>query len=115
MGLPDGPGPAHGRGLWRRSDTYTKAYSYTSTYCHVGPDTDGDPVGAYMAPAWVDTGKYGGVIDLMLANGPGRWDVHISGSLTTTQKPSGRRFNQIVEFNPVKPTEVIGDLQRAGS
>ena len=71
------------------------------------------PAGAYMAPAWVDTGKYGGVIDLMLANGPGRWDVHISGSLTTTQKPSGRRFNQIVEFNPVKPTEVIGDLAKS--
>ena len=71
------------------------------------------PAGAYMAPAWVDTGKYGGVIDLMLAADPGKWDMHVSGSLTTTQKPSGRRFNQIVEFNPVNPSEVIGDLAKS--
>jgi len=71
------------------------------------------PAGAYITPAWVSQGKYGGVIDLMLASGPGRWDVHVSGSMTTTQKPSGRRFNQIVEFNPVNPTEIIGDLAKS--
>ena len=71
------------------------------------------PAGAYMTPDWVNTGKYGGVVDLMLAADPGRWDVHVSGSLTTTQKPSGRRFNQIVEFNPVEPTQVIGDLAKS--
>jgi peptide/nickel transport system substrate-binding protein len=45
-------------------------------------------------------------------NNPGFWDVHYGGSLHTTLVPSSPRFNQLVEYNPVNPTEIIGDLAR---
>ena len=41
---------------------------------------------------------------------PGFWDVHYGGSLNTTLMPSSPRFNQLVEYNPVNPSEIIGDL-----
>jgi ABC-type transport system substrate-binding protein len=43
-------------------------------------------------------------------NNPGFWDVHYGASLTTTLTPSGPRFNQLVEYDPVNPEEIIGDL-----
>ena len=46
----------------------------------------------------------------MWRNNPGFWDVHYGGSLTTTLMPSAPRFNQLVEYNPVKTDEIIGDL-----
>jgi peptide/nickel transport system substrate-binding protein len=66
-----------------------------------------------VAPDWVSIGQgnhYNGVVELLWRNNPGFWDVHYGGSSTTTLMPSAVRFNQLVEYNPVETTEVIGDL-----
>lgn len=64
-------------------------------------------------PEWVSTGQgkhYNGIIPWVWRNNPGFWDVHYGGSLTTSLMPSAPRFNQLVEYNPVKTDEIIGDL-----
>lgn len=65
-----------------------------------------------MAPVtdWVSRGKHGRTMNWVARNNPGFWDVHYGASLTTTLTPSGPRFNQLVEYNPVNPEEIIGDL-----
>ena len=59
---------------------------------------------------WVSRGKHGRTMNWVARNNPGFWDVHYGASLTTTLTPSGPRFNQLVEYNPVNPEEIIGDL-----
>ena len=59
---------------------------------------------------WVTRGKHGRTMKWVARNNPGFWDVHYGASLTTTLTPSGVRFNQLVEYNPVNPEEIIGDL-----
>jgi peptide/nickel transport system substrate-binding protein len=59
---------------------------------------------------WVHRGKHGRTMKWVARNNPGFWDVHYGASLTTTLTPSGPRFNQLVEYNPVNPEEIIGDL-----
>ena len=61
---------------------------------------------------WVHRGKHGRTMKWVARNNPGFWDVHYGASLTTTLTPSGPRFNQLVEYNPVNPEEIIGDLAR---
>ena len=64
-------------------------------------------------PDWVQEGEskhYRGVFPMVGNSNPGFWDVHYGGSLNTTLMPSSPRFNQLVEYNPVNPTEIIGDL-----
>ncbi len=62
---------------------------------------------------WVHRGKHGRTMKWVARNNPGFWDVHYGASLTTTLTPSGPRFNQLVEYNPVNPEEIIGDLARS--
>jgi peptide/nickel transport system substrate-binding protein len=62
-----------------------------------------------VAPAWVSQGKYGGVVPLTLGTDVSDWDVY-KGGHTSGLKPSGPRFNQLVEYNPVNTSEIIGDL-----
>ncbi len=62
------------------------------------------------ADDWVSRGKHGRTMNFVGVNNPGFWDVHYGASLTTTLTPSGVRFNQLVEYNPVNPDEIIGDL-----
>ena len=59
---------------------------------------------------WVSRGKHGRTMNWVARNNPGFWDVHYGASLTTTLTPSGPRFNQLVEYDPVNPDEIIGDL-----
>ena len=59
---------------------------------------------------WVSSGKHGRTMNWVARNNPGFWDVHYGASLTTTLTPSGPRFNQLVEYDPVNPEEIIGDL-----
>ncbi len=59
---------------------------------------------------WVTRGKHGRTMRFVGVNNPGFWDVHYGASLTTTLTPSGPRFNQLIEYNPVNPDEIIGDL-----
>jgi ABC-type transport system substrate-binding protein len=60
-------------------------------------------------PDWVSQGKYGGVIPMMSTSDPVKWDVHQACCVSGPNGSSGL-FNNLVEFNPVKPDELIGDL-----
>ena len=64
-------------------------------------------------PDWWVEGEskhYRGDFPLVATSNPGFWDVHYGGSMNTVLIPSGPRFNQILEYNPVNPGEIIGDL-----
>ena len=75
------------------------------------------PVPTAMAvdqrPDWWQEGEskhYRGDFPLVATSNPGFWDVHYGGSMNTVLIPSGPRFNQILEYNPINPGEIIGDL-----
>ena len=61
---------------------------------------------------WIEGASkhYRGDFPLVAQYNPGFWDVHYGGSMNTVLIPSGPRFNQILEYNPVNPSEIIGDL-----
>ncbi len=64
-------------------------------------------------PDWWQEGEskhYRGEFPLVATHNPGFWDVHYGGSMNTVLTPSGPRFNQILEYNPINPNEIIGDL-----
>ena len=64
-------------------------------------------------PDWWQDGEskhYKGDFPLVATSNPGFWDVHYGGSMNTVLIPSGPRFNQILEYNPVNTSEIIGDL-----
>ena len=63
-----------------------------------------------VVPAYVSKGKYGGVVPLAGTWDPGFLDLHFSASLNSGLLVAAPRFNQLVEFNPVDPNEIIGDL-----
>ena len=63
-----------------------------------------------MSPEWVSQGKYGKTVKFAWRGNPGQWDMHYCASLFSCLMPSQPRFNQIVEYDPVAPTEVICDL-----
>ena len=66
---------------------------------------------APAVPEWVSRGKYGSTVPFVHRGDPGFWDLHYGSSRRTTLAPSGPRYNQLVEQNPVKETdEIIGDL-----
>ena len=61
-------------------------------------------------PAYVDRGKYGGIPTFAATSDPGVLDLHACASINSCLTVNGARYNQLVEFNPVNPTEIIGDL-----
>ena len=64
-------------------------------------------------PDWWQEGEskhYRGDFPLVATSNPGFWDVHYGGSMNTVLIPSGPRFNQILEYNPINTSEIIGDL-----
>ena len=68
---------------------------------------------AAPVPDWVSIGQgkhYNGVIPMATCSKPGFWDVHYGGSSCSTLRPSHPRFNQLLEWNPVQPDEIQGDL-----
>jgi peptide/nickel transport system substrate-binding protein len=70
---------------------------------------------ASVRPEWVDIGEghhYSGDFPFIATRNPGFWDVHYGGSLNTVLIPSSPRFNGLVEYDPVAPTEIIGDLAK---
>ncbi|PKB63595.1 MAG: hypothetical protein BZY80_06595, partial [SAR202 cluster bacterium Io17-Chloro-G2] len=76
------------------------------------------PTPAAVVAEWVKVGEskhMSGFLQLIASRNPGFWDVHYGGSLNTTLIPSGPRFNQLLEYNPVNPTEIIGDLAKTWS
>ena len=62
------------------------------------------------SPDWVANGKYGKTVNFAWRGNPGQWDMHYCASLFSCLMPSQPRFNQIVEYDPINPTEVICDL-----
>ena len=71
------------------------------------------PISVDERPDWWQEGEskhYRGTFPMVGNSNPGFWDVHYGGSLNTTLMPSSPRFNQLIEYNPVKPSEIIGDL-----
>ena len=71
--------------------------------------------GVYQAevPEWVSIGAghhYNGVIRFVHRANPGFLDLHYGASSTTVLLPSGPRFNQLLQYDPTNPSELIGDL-----
>jgi ABC-type transport system substrate-binding protein len=62
---------------------------------------------AAPAPA----GVYGGHINILNVGYPEVWDPHIAGTVLANAAVSPL-YNQVVEFNPIKPDEIIGDLAK---
>jgi peptide/nickel transport system substrate-binding protein len=55
------------------------------------------------------TGVYGGHATILSYAFPEAWDPHVGGNLAVTAVVSPL-YNQVVEFNPFNPSEIIGDL-----
>jgi len=67
-----------------------------------------------LVPDWVANGKYQPmVLQFVSRSNPGQWDTHYCGSLFSCAIATSPRFNQLVEYNPVNPTEIIGDLAKS--
>jgi peptide/nickel transport system substrate-binding protein len=71
--------------------------------------------GLYQAevPEWVSVGgdhHYNGTIRFVHRANPGFLDLHYGASSTTTLMPAGPRFNQLLQYDPTNPEEIIGDL-----
>ena len=71
--------------------------------------------GIYKAevPEWVSIGAghhYNGIIRFVHRANPGFLDLHYGASSTTVLLPSGPRFNQLLQYDPTNPSEIIGDL-----
>src|SRR5262245_47673651 len=57
----------------------------------------------------VASSVYGGHVTVLSYAFPEAWDPHLAGTLAVTAVVSPL-YNQVVEFNPLNPGEVIGDL-----
>ena len=69
-----------------------------------------------LKPAWVNDGQYQSkVLQYVGRSNPGQWDTHYCGSLFSCAIQTSPRFNQLVEYNPVEPTQIIGDLAQSWS
>ena len=65
-----------------------------------------------MAPSLATAAKKRGGHAFVLNDAyPDVWDPHIAGTLGALASISPL-YNQVVEFNPLKPDEVIGDLAK---
>ena len=64
-----------------------------------------------LVPAWTSDSKFQPIVLQQIGrSAAGQWDVHACSSLYSCNIPSSKRFNGLVEYNPVNPTEIIGDL-----
>src|SRR5215471_1430951 len=60
-------------------------------------------------PTAAAAGMYGGHATVLSYAYPEVWDPHLGGNLAVTAAVSPL-YNQVVEFNPLIPREVIGDF-----
>jgi peptide/nickel transport system substrate-binding protein len=58
------------------------------------------------------TPVYGGHLTILNAGYPEVWDPHLAGTLFALAAV-GPVYNQVVEFNPLNPKEIIGDLAKS--
>jgi peptide/nickel transport system substrate-binding protein len=64
-------------------------------------------------PEWVSIGAgkhYNGTIRFVHRANPGFLDLHYGASSTTVLLPSGPRFNQLLQYDPTNPSQIMGDL-----
>ena len=67
-----------------------------------------------LSPAWVSNGKFQNVVLQLVASiNPGQWDVQACAGLPSCLVPSSPRFNGLIEYDPVNPGEIIGDLAQS--
>ena len=73
----------------------------------------GETVNFPIKPAWVRGGKVSDtVLEIGARNNPGAWDAHFAGNLFSALIPTAPQFSQLTRFNPVSPSEIVGDLAR---
>ena len=73
----------------------------------------GESVNFPVKPAWVRKGKPSDlVLEIGARNNPGAWDAHFAGNLFSALVPTAPQFSQLTRFNPVSPSEIVGDLAR---
>lgn len=77
--------------------------------CGLGAASLTGPGGMFTAGA---APVYGGHLTVLNVGYPEVWDPHIAGTVFALAGV-GPIYNQVVEFNPIKPTEVIGDLAKS--
>ena len=66
-----------------------------------------------IKPAWVRNGKVSDtVLEIGARSNPGAWDAHFAGNLFSALVPTAPQFSQLTRFNPVSPSEIVGDLAR---
>ncbi len=66
-----------------------------------------------IKPAWVRSGKQSDtILEIGARNNPGAWDAHFAGNLFSALIPTAPQFSQLTRFNPVSPSEIVGDLAR---
>jgi len=75
------------------------------------PLPEGTTVSFPLTPDWVSQGKQSDkVLRFTSRSNPGQWDVHYCASLWSCLKASGPKFNQLIEYDPVSPADIICDL-----
>ena len=66
-----------------------------------------------VKPAWVKKAKSADfTLKIVTRSNPGQWDLHYCASIFSCLIPAGRQYNQLVEYDPANPTEIVGDLAR---
>ena len=67
-----------------------------------------------LSPEWVSGGKFQNMeLQFVASINPGQWDVQACGGLPSCLVPSSPQFNGLIEYDPVNPGEVIGDLAKS--
>jgi peptide/nickel transport system substrate-binding protein len=56
--------------------------------------------------------KYGGIIPMTGFANPTGWDPHL-GALVEDASAMSNMYNQLVEYDPIKPDQIIGDLAQS--
>jgi peptide/nickel transport system substrate-binding protein len=69
------------------------------------------PATLSWAGATMSTPVYGGHATVLNAIYPEVWDPHIAGTIGPLAAFSPL-YNQVVEYNPLNPSEIIGDLAK---
>jgi len=76
--------------------------------------TKGETFETPLSPAWVAKAKFNDMtLKVVTRSNPGQWDLHYCASIFSCLIPAGRQFNQLLEYDPVNPKEIIGDLARS--
>ena len=113
--VPGAPAPTATPRPAATATPVSAAPAATATPRPVSPEPTPTPVPTAIptaTPLPVVTGlvpKYGGIIPMTGFANPTGWDPHL-GALVEDASAMSNMYNQLVEYDPINPTEVIGDL-----